>query len=191
METHPFSKTPGLTIRFLLYFASIAGIFRYCFFPWVEYCTLPFSFNVKPRAFFIFLNSFPNCPVFTVHFFKTHHFMTSFQPRPHMYYFPIMRAGLLVRAVVCQGSCVPFPKGEADQLVSFLWRTQLPSHLSILFNLSTRGDIIRKSSPSYRATVKHHPQEQGRWLSHWDSQFNGAGSSFCCIGLDSFYIFFM
>lgn len=40
--------------------------------------------------------------------------MTSWQTRPHMYYFPIRRAGVLVRAA---GSCVPLPKGKAHQLV--------------------------------------------------------------------------
>lgn len=116
MKTYPSSKT---LIQLVFCYVShiLQELSDTVLFQGLNIVPLPFSFNVKPRAFFIFLNSLHNCPVFTVHFFKTHHFMTSSQPRPDMYYFPIRRAGLLVRATVCQGSCVPFPKRKADQLI--------------------------------------------------------------------------
>lgn len=62
-----------------------------------------------------------------------------------------------------------FLKGELTSWFSFFWGNRLPSHLSVLLNLGSKGDIIRKLSPSSCTTTKHLPQEQGRWLSPCDS----------------------
>lgn len=52
----------------------------------------------------------------------------------------------------------PSLKGKHTSWFAFLWKIRLPSHRSALFSLSTRDEIIRKSSLSCHTTAKHHPQ---------------------------------